>query len=75
MTLIELMVAIAIMLLFFGIMLPSLGGVLLLKQRQAARDLALIYARLHDEAILRNRTFRIAFHLDEGFYEVEMGNP
>jgi hypothetical protein len=75
MTLIELMVAIAIMLLFFGIMLPSMSGVLLLKQRQAARDLALIYARLHDEAILRNRTFRIAFHLDEGFYEVEMGHP
>jgi type II secretory pathway pseudopilin PulG len=73
-TLMELMVSIAIMILFVAVVGPTMSGMLMLKQRQAARELALVYAQLHDEAILRNRTFRVAFHLEEGFYEVEAGD-
>jgi hypothetical protein len=42
---------------------------------RAARQIAMTYAQLHDEAILRNRTYRIAYHLDEGYYEIESGEP
>jgi prepilin-type N-terminal cleavage/methylation domain-containing protein len=73
-TLIEMMVAIAIMIMFVAVLGPTMSGMLMLKQRQAARDLALTYAQMHDEAILRNRTFRIAYHLDDNYYEVQAGS-
>lgn len=74
MTLMEILVAISIMLLITVMLMPSLEAVFLLEQRGAARRLALAYAQLHDEAILRNRTFRVAFHLDEHYYEIESGD-
>lgn len=74
MTLLEVMVSVAIMLLFAGVLVASLDGVLLLEQRGAARRLALIYEQLHDEAVLRNKTFRVSFDVEEGSYEIEVGD-
>jgi type II secretory pathway pseudopilin PulG len=75
MTLIEIMVALGIMMLITAVLLPSLDGLLMLEQVRAARRLTMVYAQLHDEAILRNRTFRIAYHLDENYYVIEAGDP
>ncbi len=75
MTLLEVMVSVGIMMLFVAALVPSLDAVLLLEQRGAARKLALIYTQLHDEAVLRNKTFRIAYHLDANYYEIEVGDP
>jgi len=75
MSLIEILVVLAIGLLLIGVMIPTARSMLALDQRAAARNLALLYQRLHDEAIMRNRTFRIAFYLDEGRYVVEPGEP
>ena len=74
-TVMELVIALAIMVLLAGIAIPSLSTAMMLEQRRAARRLAMTYAQLHDEAILRNRTFRIAYHIDEGYYEIESGEP
>src|SRR5262249_30510735 len=46
-----------------------------LNQRAAARKLAMVIERLHDEAIMRNRTFRITFDLDDNKYTIEEGEP
>lgn len=74
-TILEVMVVIAIILAVVAVSIPALNAILSLDQRQAARDLALTYERLHDEAVLRNVTFRIAYHLDANYYEVEVGDP
>jgi type II secretory pathway pseudopilin PulG len=71
MTLLEVLISIAIMMLMTAVMVPTLSNVLALEQRNAARKLALMYEQLHDEAVLRNRTFRIAFDLDANKYTVE----
>jgi type II secretory pathway pseudopilin PulG len=71
MTLLEILVSIAIMMLMTAVLVPTLSGVLALEQRNAARKLALMYEQLHDEAILRNRTFRFVFNVDGGSYRVE----
>jgi hypothetical protein len=75
MSLIEVLVVLAIGLLLIAVMIPATRSMLALDQRAAARKVALLYQRLHDEAIMRNRTFRIAFYLDEGRYVVEPGEP
>jgi len=74
-TLLEVMVVIAILIAVVAISIPALDAIFSLDQRSAARDLALTYERLHDEAVLRNVTFRIAYHLDENYYDVEVGDP
>lgn len=75
MTLLEVLVVVAILVALIAVVGASLSNVLALEQRRLARDLALTYERLHDEAILRNVTFRVTYHLDENFYEVEVGDP
>lgn len=74
MTLIELMLTVAVMVLVGGVVASSMGGLLGLEQRDAARRLALTYERLHDEAVLRNVTFRVAFDLDANTWAVEVGD-
>lgn len=74
-TLLEVMVVIAILVALVAVVGATLSNVLALEQRRMARDLALTYERLHDEAILRNVTFRVSYHLDGGYYEVEVGDP
>lgn len=75
MTVLEVMVVLAIALALVAVTAPAIGALLQLEQRRAARDLALVYQRLHDEAVLRNMTFRIAYHLDGNYYLVEAGDP
>ncbi len=75
MTLMELMVALAIMLLVTAVLMPSMDAAFMLQQRGAARRLALAFEALHDEAILRNRTYRIAFNLDDNTWKVEVADP
>jgi prepilin-type N-terminal cleavage/methylation domain-containing protein len=75
MSLIEVMVVIAILLAVAVITVPAIGAYLQLEQHRAAKELALTYELLHDEAVLRNVTFRIAYHLDEGKWKVEVGRP
>jgi len=75
MTLIEVMVALAIGVGLLTLAVPTLSGMFQVKQRKAAKKLALTYTMLHDEAVLRNVTFRVAYHLNEGSYSVEVGDP
>lgn len=72
-SLMEVMVVIAIMLVLIAVMVPATRSVLQLQQRSAGRKLAVTYERLHDEAVMRNRTFRIVYYLDEDRYVVEAG--
>lgn len=75
MTLMELLVAVGIMLLVTAVLMPSMSAAFMLQQRGAARRLALAFESLHDEAILRNRTYRVAFNLDDNTWRVEVGDP
>lgn len=75
MTLIEVMVAIVIILAVTAVMVPQLSTALMLQQRAAAREVALVYEQLHDDAILRNKTFRVAFNVTKGSWHVESGDP
>lgn len=75
MTLIEVMVTVAIVLLILSVGIPSMAGLLALQQRGAVYELATTFAYLRDEATLRNVTFRIVFNLDRGTYEVQAGAP
>jgi hypothetical protein len=73
MTLLEVMVVMAILLVLTAVLLPAGRSVFELEQRHAARRLATIYERFHDEAVMRNRSFRISFYLDENRYVIEPG--
>lgn len=75
MTLLEVMVVMAILLVLTAVLLPAGRSVFQLEQRGAARKLATVYERFHDEAVMRNRTFRISFFLDENRYVIEAGEP
>lgn len=75
MSLLEVMVAIAAMLLLFAALAPSLSGFLGLDVQSAASKLAHTYGRLRDEAVMRNLTFRIVYYPNEGRYVVEPGEP
>lgn len=74
MNLLEIMIVVAILVALIAVMVPMLGYVLRMDERAAANRLALTYSLLHDEAVLRNVTFRVAYHLDEAYYQVEVGN-
>jgi type II secretory pathway pseudopilin PulG len=73
MSLVELMVAMAIMLALTAVAVPSLAGIFQLRERKAAKQLVLTYQRLHDEAALRNRTFRLIYDLDADKMKIEVG--
>ena len=73
MSLIEIMVVFALLLLMVAVLIPSLQSIFSLQQRQAAKQLVLLYQRLHDEAVLQNVSFRIAYDLENGTYKVESG--
>lgn len=75
MTLIEIVVVIAVLGLIALVSMPALNALFDLRQRAAARELAQTYTWLIDEASLRNATFRVAFNLDEGSWQVEVGEP
>lgn len=74
-SLIEIMVVLAIMAVVLGIGAPSLAAIFDLQQRSAARELAMTYSFLVNEAAMRNVTFRIAYNLDAGTYKIEVGDP
>jgi len=71
MTLMEVMVTMALLVLIFAVLAPGVGNVLGLEQRDAARKLAQTFELLHDEAVLRNRTYRVVFDLAANKWEVE----
>lgn len=72
MTLTEVMVVIVIALVMMGVLAPSLMSFLLLDQHQAAKELSLLYEQLHDEAVMRNVTFRIEYDLQKNTYQVQV---
>ena len=74
-TLIEIVVAIAVMALIAAVTLPAMGGLFDLQQRGAVKELGITYTWLLDEAALRNATFRMVFDLDRGTWKVEVGDP
>lgn len=74
-TLVEVMVAMAILLILVAVLVPSMQSIFELKRREGARQLAATYERLHDEAIMRNLSFRVTFYLDENKYTIEPGQP
>ncbi|MFT7518119.1 MAG: hypothetical protein ACI9MC_000246 [Kiritimatiellia bacterium] len=73
MNLLEIMIVVGIMMGLLVVAIPLTGYLLRLDQKQVASGLAIKYQRLHDEAQLRNLTFRIAYHIDDQYYEVEVG--
>ncbi|MBN1336860.1 MAG: hypothetical protein JXB39_12960 [Deltaproteobacteria bacterium] len=75
MTLMEILVAIAIIIGIMSISVPTLYNVLALEQHAVARELAGTIAFLRDEATLRGVTFRVAFDLDRGSWKVQAGAP
>ena len=72
-SILEVMVVIAIVLALTAVLIPSTRSLLEINQRSAARKLAIQLERFHDEAIMRNRSFRIAYFLDEDRYVIEAG--
>ena len=72
---IEILVALAVMALVAAISIPTLEGLLALKQRSAAKDLAQTYTWLLDEAALRNVAFRMVYNLDRSTWMIEAGDP
>lgn len=72
MTLMELLVALAIVLALAVVLVPSVSSIFELRQRKAAKDLVLLYQQLHDEAVLRNATFRVVYDLRNNSYKVEV---
>ncbi len=75
MTLLEVMVVIAILLSLVAIFGFGLRGVLGLDQYRAAQKLAITYEKLQDEAVMRNRTYRIVYFLNQDKYVIEAGEP
>lgn len=73
-TLVEVLVAIAIMALVMAVSIPSLRAIFDVKMTGATKELALSYRYLRDEATLRNATFRVVFYLDQNAYKVEVGD-
>jgi prepilin-type N-terminal cleavage/methylation domain-containing protein len=73
MSLIEVMVVIAIVLGLTVVLVPSARSLFELNQRNAARKMAMHLERFHDEAVMRNRSFRITYHLDQNRYTIEAG--
>jgi Tfp pilus assembly protein PilE len=71
MTLTEIMVVLVIAIILLGVLVPSLTSFFLLDQHRAAKELALLYEQLHDEAVMRNVTFRIEYDLAAGTYQVQ----
>ncbi|MFT6157513.1 MAG: type II secretory pathway pseudopilin PulG [Myxococcota bacterium] len=75
MTLLEVIVVIAIALVLTVVMATGINSLFSLNQRSAASQLAITYTLLREEAVLRNQTYRVAYHLDGNYYQVEMGDP
>lgn len=75
MSLVEIMVVIAIMATVLAIGIPSVNAIFDVQQRGAARELALTYKFLENEAQMRNVAFRIAYNLDASSYKIEVGDP
>jgi prepilin-type N-terminal cleavage/methylation domain-containing protein len=73
MSLVEVIVVIAIMLGLVVVLVPSTRSLFELNQRNAARKLAVHFERFHDEAVMRNRSFRFTYYLDENRYVIEAG--
>ena len=71
----EILVAIAIMMSVMAVAVPSLNAVFDIQMTGAAKELALSYQYLRDEASKRNVSFRVAFYLDANGYKVEVGEP
>lgn len=72
-SLMEVLVVISILLALMVVAAPAIGSILKLEQRRSAKRVAMLYERLHDEAVLRNHTFRIQFNLASNEYKVEVG--
>ena len=75
MTLIEIMVVIAIIAIVLGVAVPGVMAILDVQQRDAAKSIAQTYTWLLEEAAMRNATFRVAYDLDHGTWQVQVGDP
>ena len=75
MSLIEIMVVLASMLAVMGSSVAAFDAVFMVEQQASAKELTLHYQRLRDEAVLRNLTYRISYHMKKGMYEVTMAPP
>lgn len=75
MSIMEVMVVVAIGLALVVVLAPAGRALFELDQRGAGRKLAVTYERLHDEAVMRNLSFRLVFYLDQGKYVIESGEP
>jgi prepilin-type N-terminal cleavage/methylation domain-containing protein len=74
-TLIEIMVAFAVMAGIAAVSVPTMNGLFSLKQRAAAKEIVQTYTWLLDEAALRNVAFRMVYNLDQRTWAVEAGDP
>ena len=72
-SIVEVMVVIAILVAMVAVMVPGVNTLLKVQERRSAKQLVMLYQRLHDEAVLRNRTFRLAYDLDSNTMKIEVG--
>ncbi len=70
----EVMVVLGVLIALVLVAVPAMNALTSVEQRRVAKQLSLTYTHLYDQAIMRNMTFRIGFHLTGGFYEVEVGD-
>lgn len=69
------MVVIAIIGVVLLVSIPAVSNALALQQTGFTNELAQTYRFLHDEAAMRNVTFRIVYDLDKQLYTIEAGDP
>ena len=75
MTLVEIMVALAVIVMVTAVAIPSMAAVFDLEQRAAAKELTETYRMLQTEAMLRNVSFRVGYNLDRRTWWVDVGDP
>jgi prepilin-type N-terminal cleavage/methylation domain-containing protein len=73
MSLVEIMVVLALVVTLFAVLAGGLRGIFGLEHHKAAVRLATLYQQLHDEAQMKNVTFRVVFDLGTNEFHVEVG--
>lgn len=74
-TLIEVLVVLVLVAVMATLGVIGLRGILDVERTAAAKNLAVSWTYLRDEAAMRNVTFRVAFDFDQNSYTVEVGDP
>ncbi len=73
-TLIELSVVVFLLAVFLLIAIPKFQDMTELSAKSASRTLTILVRQLYNEAVFKNRAYKLAFDIGEGYYWVEVLN-